>query len=249
MSMEWVASFGAFNVNIRALYYARVFLKKLGTIMAVIDESIIDLTEFIGLLYFFIFTMSVSQFAMYPEQPHFWLSFTQKYNLLFVGSEKDPYTMRPAEFVLYFVETNFLIIICLNILISVVTDKYDIVMQRIHAINLKTRAQMMHEHESLLFWRRDAGHKEYIFFAYYTEKESNSYTDNVMGDDALQGKFKQLKDQLVNNHIDVKNKIKRVEHEVSGIRDLVKQVIRDNNQRKDNLIGFGPVDNNDILSS
>ena len=51
-------------MNLRAIYYTRVFSKKLRTIMAVIDSSIWELSSFMMMLYFFIFMMAVSMYAL-----------------------------------------------------------------------------------------------------------------------------------------------------------------------------------------
>lgn len=57
-----------------------------------------------------------------------------------------------------------MIIICLNIVISVLCDKYDMVMQRIDAMNLLTRAQIMHEAESTILFKNEKGYDNYIYF-------------------------------------------------------------------------------------
>lgn len=49
---------------------------------------------------------------------------------------------------------------------------------------------MMTEIESMMFWKRQQGHEEYIFYAYYAEKKTFAQQQ----DEALQGKFRKLMD-------------------------------------------------------
>ena len=85
------------------------------------------------MMYFFVFMMSVSNFPLQAEEERndtygsFEKVFADHYNVLFIGTTEEFHKMRFETQVLYVVETNFLIIICLNILISVVTDNYDTV--------------------------------------------------------------------------------------------------------------------------
>ena len=53
----------------------------------------------------------------------------------------------------------------------------------------------------MMFWGRDDGEENYIFFAYYTEKKNFA----THSDEALQGKFRKLTDQLTKNHILMKD--------------------------------------------
>lgn len=91
----------------------------------------------------------------------------------------------------------------MNILISVVTDNYDNVVQRILAIDYQRKALLLLANERLLFWKRHSGSKKFIFLAKYT---TMSQLDDK---DQIDGKFRQIKTQINDITFDLKYKLKR----------------------------------------
>ena len=75
-------------------------------------------------------------------------------------------------------------------MISVVTDNYDMVMQKIVAIDCQYRAQLMYEVESVMSWNRNKGIEKYLFHAYFTGENTTSEGDE------MHGKFRKLKNQI-----------------------------------------------------
>lgn len=154
------------------------------------------------MLYFFVVIISISNYALQEQTPEVNKTFghvlTDQYNILYIGTVDEFYEMRWETQILYIVETNFLIIICLNILISVVTDNYDIVIQRIVSIDCQYRAKLMSEMESLMFWRRDKGYERYVVHAYQADQQQ----DGAM--DEMQGKFRMLKNKILETGLDLK---------------------------------------------
>ena len=96
--------------------------------MTIIDESIKYILGYIILLYFFIFIISISFFALSDKETNFINSYLEQYDVLYAGNQTNIKKMRFAALIIYFLQTNFMIIICMNIVISVLTDKYDMVM-------------------------------------------------------------------------------------------------------------------------
>lgn len=96
--------------------------------MTIIDESIKYILGYIILLYFFIFIISISFFALSEKETSFINSYLEQYDVLYAGNQTNIKKMRFAALIIYFLQTNFMIIICMNIVISVLTDKYDMVM-------------------------------------------------------------------------------------------------------------------------
>lgn len=52
---------------------------------------------------------------------------------------------------LYVLATNFMVIMCLNILVSIVTEIYDTVCQTIKAVDYRIKAKMLLDIELALF--------------------------------------------------------------------------------------------------
>lgn len=204
-------AWGAVATNVRLLFHLCVYSSKLRQIMTVIVESILDMFAFGFMLYFVIFTTSVSMFVLNDGtdggtwDKSFANVFADQYQILFIGTTDDMYQMRESTRILYVVETNILIIVCLNILISVVTDNYDLVMQRMEATDCRFRAELMDEIESLMHWKRKSGYEKYIVHTYYAE----SYTPGQ--GDSEHGKFRMLKQQISNMHVEWKRKIRMIQ--------------------------------------
>ena len=99
------------------------------TIMTVLDESIKYILGYISLLYMFLFAISISHYALTSKvELNFVNSFLDQYDTIFSGSSEDINSMSIAALIIYFIQTNFMVIVFMNILISVLTDKYDMVM-------------------------------------------------------------------------------------------------------------------------
>lgn len=109
----------------------------------------------------------------------------------------DLHEQKSALIFLYISGTFLINIVCLNILISVVTDNFDRVMQRIEAENCKIKAKKMLSQE--IFWsyflrfvckKPKQTKKKFLFIARYV---NFSELDVVNGE---QAKFKQISMQI-----------------------------------------------------
>lgn len=60
----------------------------------------------------------------------------------------------------------------LNMLIAVMTDTYERVMHDINPSNYLELANIILEHETLLFWKRDKGKLQFLTMAEYLQKDS-----------------------------------------------------------------------------
>lgn len=96
------------------------------------------------------------------------------------------------DFLFYLIHTNVINVICLNILISIVTDNYDNVQSRMNAIDLKEKASILLQHELIMRWNYELFNPQYLFLIRY-KKEG---IDGFGGDDEWQGKMRALKNSV-----------------------------------------------------
>lgn len=131
--------------------------------------------------------------------------FWDEYQQVFGENQEDLSSQQRSIIFLYFSGTFLINIVCLNILISVVTDNYDLVMQRIEAEDCKFKAKKLYSNERV--WQllysitnfcckisSQRGQK-YLFIVRYhfvTGKEDNSA-----------GKFKELQKSIEKVHSDI----------------------------------------------
>ena len=89
-------------------------------------------------------------------------------------------------------------VVCLNILISIVTDNYDNVQSRMNAIDLKERAVTLLQHEQLMYWNR--GRKDelqYLFLMRYKrDGVEGDFGGGGQGDQEWQGKMRAIKNSV-----------------------------------------------------
>ena len=90
---------------------------------------------------------------------------------------------------------------CLNILISIVTDNYDNVQQRIQAIDFTRKASMLYDNEVLMKGMRDETQPKYLFQISYADKPPTEEAEEQQ----LNGKFRQIKMQVTQNHKEMKD--------------------------------------------
>ena len=127
--------------------------------------------------------------------------------------------------IIYLMGTILINIVCLNIIISVVTDNYDLVMQRIDAEDSRYKAQKMEAYHRIMNFLKgilkkfnfgDTA-KQYLVVVNYKEhKAKSTNTQN--------GKFKALIDK-----IDASNK--KLNNLQESFKDLKNQI--DNQPKKD----------------
>ena len=83
--------------------------------------------------------------------------------------EYDNVMISFARVTIYFISSNLIVIICLNILISIVTDKYEDVMYRLKAIDFKMQAEMLQTAEKVNFWT-SKNYPTYFFVIKYSSE-------------------------------------------------------------------------------
>lgn len=95
----------------------------------------------------FLFVLALCKFINdsepFPIFMRFGLSIAQEYQQVFGENIENFNKQKPAVIFLYVIGTILINIVCLNILISVVTDNYDLVIQRIEAEDCKFKAKKM----------------------------------------------------------------------------------------------------------
>ena len=91
-------------------------------------------------LYFIVFVLAISHFILSDDdKKSVVLSGIETYQLMFGENPEadDLQTGKGLKLVSYVIATNTIVIVCLNILISLVTDNYDNVQSRMNAIDQK----------------------------------------------------------------------------------------------------------------
>ena len=79
----------------------------------------------------------------FPVARKFGYIYASEYQQMFGENVEDFSKQKPAVIFLYVCGTFLINIVCLNILISVVTDNYDMVIQRMEAEDCKFKAKKM----------------------------------------------------------------------------------------------------------
>ena len=141
--------------------------------------------------------------------------------------------------IFYILGSNVIVVISLNILISIVTDKYDNVLMKLRAIDMKHQAQIMLEQEIFLFWNRQKVSYGHLFILRY--KESGGGDSGMGGEDAggnsgasgeWQGKMREMKLQiyavqeiLSRRVLGIEKKVQGIEMEVQKVKDDVKSQV------------------------
>lgn len=127
--------------------------------------------------------------------------------------------------IFYFIHSNMINVISLNILISIVTDNYDNVQSRMNAIDLKAKAAILLQHESVMIWNRKITDMQYLFLMRYKKDGIEGFS----GDEEWQGKMRVLKNsvnmvqEMVGKKITKLNeKVERVDQSVADVATMIK---------------------------
>lgn len=122
-------------------------------------------------LYMLLFINGLCNFVV-DTNSTFWPSFTASYQTMFGENLENMETEKTSRQALYFIFTNLINIIILNILISIVTDNYDNVNQRILAIDYTKKAAMMYEYEVLFrqCCKKKKDIPKYLFLISYADR-------------------------------------------------------------------------------
>ena len=164
-------------VNGRLLFHLAVFSTSFRLMLTVIVRACMDLIDFMLILYAVVCILGLCNYIV-NDDVRMDKTFGSSYQLIFGENLEDFSTQNLMVEFLYVFATNFLIVICLNILISIVTDNYDNVQQTITAQDFKLKSQMLYEMELVMFsHRRQAGFPQYIFEVSYTSGPSASEDD------------------------------------------------------------------------
>jgi len=114
-------------MNIRLLGYVAIISKGLRVMIRIIIESIKALKEFLLVFYYMIFSLAISFYTASSSDMNlsFWEVWYETYTKLFgENPEYKVVSNSLTTFFLFMVITNIMIVVCLNILISMVTDIY-----------------------------------------------------------------------------------------------------------------------------
>ena len=83
--------------------------------------------------------------------------------------------MSSTQWAIYLLFTVLLNIVCLNLLISILSNTYDNVQASYDSTDCRTKAGMIHEISMLMLWNRNQNDLVYLHFVNYTgEKLSGS---------------------------------------------------------------------------
>lgn len=125
------------NLTTYILYCASVF-KKTRITWIIISNSLSEVKYYLFIPLLFVLTFSISRHITADDEG--WSNiviFRQEifgqYQQVFGENLEDMPNEKYSVILIYFVGTILINIVCLNIIISVVTDNYDLVMQRLDA--------------------------------------------------------------------------------------------------------------------
>ena len=155
--------------NCRLLFHLSVFSTTFRMMVNIVVKASYQLFDFLIILYMLVFIFGLCNFLLNDDQ-FIEESLASSYQLMF-GENLEGLAKKSGQIqTLYVLATNFMVIMCLNILISIVTENYDKVCQTIAAEDYRIKAQMLLDIEEVLFKnRRDAGHPEYLFELSYVD--------------------------------------------------------------------------------
>lgn len=166
-------------LNLRMADHLAVFSKNIRTMMTVIFSAIHDIVYFLFILYMFIIILSISNFVVNGRDKQLFLTIIEEYQLMF-GENAEAYDIYKEDWLicfLYIAGTNLIVVVCLNILISIVQDNYDNVQLKMQATNFKQKAKILLENEKFMYWKRNSGAKKYIFILNYETGERTTAID------------------------------------------------------------------------
>jgi len=127
--------YSVFFTNMRMVYHISIFYKDLRVMLMIIGSAILKLFSFIIVLYGFLMIMSLCQYVLIDDNSiDFLATLFSTYTVMF-GENRDWDDIKSSapKILLYLLSTNFVIIVCLNIVISIVTDSYEEVRTKIQS--------------------------------------------------------------------------------------------------------------------
>jgi hypothetical protein len=127
LDLSAIAVIGIYTVvsNTRCMFHLTVFSPSFRAMMTVIVNAFIQLSSFLLILLMFVFILAISQYPFVDPQVGFFETIMKSYLIMFGENPPRLANEQGSLIVLYVVGTSLIVIVCLNILISVVTDNYD----------------------------------------------------------------------------------------------------------------------------
>lgn len=114
------------------------------------------------------------------------------YQVLF-GENPDPEKMDSFKWVIYVFFTLVIIIVCLNLLISIISDGYDHVKTEEKATDVMSKLLIMRDFGELKqFFTRKQGKLGYIHFFHYNDHALAGDLDDTTQSTKWEGKIKKL---------------------------------------------------------
>lgn len=130
-----ILSIGAFLIIGNFIIQFSWLSTKLRTTWLIIENSLVKAFQFMIIPFLFMINFAICRFINddepFPIYHRFSRIFGEEYQQIFGENIADFHKQKPVIMLLYILGTLVINIVCLNILISVVTDNYDLVMQRI----------------------------------------------------------------------------------------------------------------------
>lgn len=125
-----ILSYCLFFTNFRFIFHVSIFYTPLRHMLIIIAYAGQELISFLVVLYGFTLIMALCSYILVTEYDEDNQSFRKNiyssYTVAFgENAEWDDIKSSYPKILLYLLSTNFIIIICMNILISIVTENYD----------------------------------------------------------------------------------------------------------------------------
>jgi len=123
-------SYCLFFTNFRFIFHLSILYTPLRHMLIIIAYALYELVTFLVVLYGFTCIMALCSFILvteYEKENHSFASgLYGSYTVAFgENKEWDDIKSSYPKIALYLLSTNFIIIICMNILVSIVTENYD----------------------------------------------------------------------------------------------------------------------------
>ena len=126
-----------FFTNFRFIFHLSILYAPLRAMLIIIAKAGAELVSFLVVLYGFTMIMALCSYILvteYETGADFLSTLYGSYTVAFgENADWDDIKSSYPKILLYLLSTNFIIIICMNILISIVTENYDNVQAKIRA--------------------------------------------------------------------------------------------------------------------
>jgi len=136
MHRDYLA-FCLFFTNFRFIFHLSILYAPLRAMLIIIAKAGAELVSFLVVLYGFTMIMALCSYILvteYETGADFLSTLYGSYTVAFgENADWDDIKSSYPKILLYLLSTNFIIIICMNILISIVTENYDNVQAKIRA--------------------------------------------------------------------------------------------------------------------